>query len=167
MTELATAVIEAAQAPELATAPGLTVSEFAQRIGVRERTLQQALRRGRIQADRLQEMDGVLRIVDPEGAAKDFHRHQDAQKARWPMVARERARLLRQQTRKLRLANAERERKLVNRDEIENLYAQKVVTVRDKLLSVPARFKLHVPEVTDAGLIVLDQLIRETLEELS
>src|SRR4030095_2898157 len=153
--------------------PSLSIAALAIRLGVREGTVRKAVQSGRITAEcYTMDMDGTVLITDVAGAERDFWSNQDVVKHHhmpsassprgWSSVSRARAQLIRQQTRKLELANRERRRQLVSRKAVEGHYGQRVVTGRDKFLALPARFKLEVGHSTDSDLQILDRLIRDT-----
>jgi phage terminase Nu1 subunit (DNA packaging protein) len=51
--------------------------------------------------------------------------------------------------------------------DVEILYGTRVVSARTRLLSIPSRAKQRLPHLSPSDLAVLDELIREALEELS
>jgi phage terminase Nu1 subunit (DNA packaging protein) len=55
----------------------------------------------------------------------------------------------------------------VSRRETELAFANVVRAARDRLLSIPSRVKHRMPEISNAGLRLLDELIRGTLEDLA
>ena len=59
------------------------------------------------------------------------------------------------------------EKKLLPRDQVEKVWANAVTIARTKLLAIPTRARQRIPHLTLEEVAIVEELIRETLEDLS
>jgi phage terminase Nu1 subunit (DNA packaging protein) len=72
-----------------------------------------------------------------------------------------------ERARKLRLENDTREGQLAPVAEYKRRETARVVRAKNQLLALPSRVKQRLPHIASEDLIVLDELVRKTLEELA
>jgi len=152
---------------------GVGLREFARRHGVTLGAVQRAIRDGRLTVAR--DRRGRPRIGDAASAAREWAR--TTQSDRRPVngaSARQRgtyiatvtslakARLERQE-----LENAQRRGQLVDGAAMRARMADAFLHCRTKLLAVAAKAKSRLPHLTQADVLAIDALVRETLEDLA
>lgn len=150
--------------------PGaMSVNAYAEHIGVRIRAVQKAIEAGRLERSIGHDAHGKPQIIDVALADQEWNTNggRHPQSGGLTTIARERQKLIQAQRRKVNLHIRERLRDLVPRRAIEIRFATRVVTARTKLLGIPSRAKQRIPHLTTADLAVLDELVREALEELA
>lgn len=150
----------------------ISVNAFAKRLGVDEKAVRKAIASGRIERGVGRGADGAPVITDPELATAEFHQNRDVAKVRGPAAggistADARRELIREQTRKLKIANDLRLRELLPAGEAQRAWGGLVVAAKTKLLGLPSLAKQRLPHLTLDDLAVLDQLVREALEQLA
>jgi len=150
--------------------PPMSVNAFAGHVGVDEKAVRKGIRNGRLTQSIGRNTQGHPVILDVALAEQEWERNRDTTKVRGPdfaTIADHRKRLVQAQTRKIQQAYREKARQLVPARAIEIRFSTRVVTARTKLLGLPSRMKQRCPHLTAADLQVLDELIREALEELA
>lgn len=146
----------------------LSINAFAKRLGVGIDQVQKALRSGRLERSVGTNAKGKPVIADVALAELEWKTND----ARHPKsgglttIAKERQALIQAQRRKIELHIRERRADLVDRRKVEIRFATRVVTARTKLLALPTRMKQRVPHLTTADLALVEEIIREALEEL-
>lgn len=151
-------------------AASLSVSAFAKRLGVDEKAVRKAIQNGRLERGVGRDARGAPVITDVDVAGLEFRQNRDASKVRDNSVATTadaRRALIREQTRKLKIANDLKAREMIPRQEAEHLWSTQAVAVRTKLLGVPSAFRQRCPHITKGDMDTLDALIREALEALA
>jgi phage terminase Nu1 subunit (DNA packaging protein) len=169
----------------------LSLRAFARRQGVALSAVQRAIADGRLAQAVGRDEQGRPCIVDaeraaaeweantrprvaagkaaagrPAGAAEGSQAPADAAGAGSPLAAATlRERLAR--ARAIELETAMKERELVPAREAEIRWTGYVVGCKTKLLGVPSRAKQRLPQLSVGDLAVLDELVREALEELA
>jgi phage terminase Nu1 subunit (DNA packaging protein) len=67
----------------------------------------------------------------------------------------------------LELERKQKEKLLLPADQVERVWANTVATVKTKLLAVPTRLRQRIPHLSLEEVAIADELIRESLIELS
>ena len=67
----------------------------------------------------------------------------------------------------LELERKQKEKLLLPADQVERVWANTVATVKTKLLAVPTRLRQRIPHLSLEEVAIADELIRESLMELS
>ena len=148
----------------------MSVKLFAVRLGVDREAVRKAIANGRLTKSIGHNSRGWPEILDVALAEREWTENQDIAKVRGPAmvgIGDHRKRLIKAQTRKLNQAYRERAGKLVSAQEVEMRWSTLIVTARNKLLGIPSRARQRSPELTAAQMAVIDELIREALEELA
>ena len=155
----------------------VTASEYARRIGVTPGAVTRAIKTGRITAEK---RDGKW-MIDPEGAAREWAEStkyrieasgaRELQKAigAGPRRSIKDSRAMREEY-EARLARLKYETavgELIRADEAESTWCSIVALARTKLLAVPSRAKIRMPELSAEQVTAVEELIRDALEELS
>jgi phage terminase Nu1 subunit (DNA packaging protein) len=158
--------------PQAERSGRLSARAFARRVGVDEAQVRKAIRTGRLERC-LGRWQGRVVIADVALADREWRENQDPAKAPTPgrgrrsTVADARRRVLDLQAAKLQQDYDLRAGTLVAIDEVETRLTPMILQARNQLLGLPAHAKQRLPHLTPADLAVLDQLVREALEELA
>ena len=146
----------------------LAVNAYAKHRGVRIAAVQNAIAHGWLERSLGQDARGKPQIIDVALADQEWAERggRHPKSAGLTTIAQERQRLLQAQRRKIDLHIRERRGDLIPRRKMEIRFATRVVTARTKLLGIPSRAKQRIPHLTTADLGVLEDLIREALDEL-
>ena len=159
----------------------MSLRAFARKLGVNHTAVVKAVREGRLVRSVTRKPSGQPMITDVELALKEWAGQVAPAEPSDPLTAPPppsapaepktltAARLQKaiEQVRALRLANDEKAGKLAPVEDMERRFTTRVVAARTRLLGVPSRAKQRLPHLTTADLAVLDELIREALDELS
>ena len=62
---------------------------------------------------------------------------------------------------------AEKEGELIRADEVTKAWGEIVAITRTKMMAVPTKAKQRIPEISADDFVVLEEIVREALEELS
>jgi len=152
------------------------VAQFARQLGVTKQAVRVAIEDARVTAVGYDKRNHRLVITDPELARQQW---ETQTQPRSPNVAANghatpapkslAAATLRERMARAKVLELEYRRKrrqLVPLKDYELGEAARVVAARTKLLGIPSRAKQRLPHLTPGDLEVLDELVRESLEEL-
>jgi phage terminase Nu1 subunit (DNA packaging protein) len=157
----------------------MSVRAFARLIGVSHTSVQNAIREGRlVRSVTRTSTTGTPVITDPDlarqewaGAGAGVAAGSGTAPAGDPgqpkTLTAARLQKAIEQVRALRLANDQRAGKLAPVEEMERRFTTRVVAARTKILGVPSRAKQRLPHLTTTDLAVIDELLREALEDLA
>lgn len=151
------------------------IRAFARSIGVNQRAIQRAIADGRITS--VERTKRGWRITDAAAARAELEantrpRARDAGQveAQKPDPTTLSAATLRERLARAKLIELDYERKrrtLIPLRDAEMSWSALVVAARTRLLGVPSRAKQRLPSLSAADVAVLDELIREALDELA
>ncbi len=158
-----------------ASSARVSLPAYAKRRGQSRTAIQRAIREGRLTQRSVGQDARGRWLIDPILADREWEAHTR------PKVTAEKTRPVgkpsglalatqRERESRAKLAELEYQKKsasLVRASEVEHRWSAIVVGVRTSLLGLPTRTKQRLPHLTVADLAVLDDLIRETLEELA
>lgn len=150
----------------------MTLAEFGALIGADEKTVRTSIANGRLQRGIARDGRGAWTVVDAKLAALDWEQNRDESKVRREPRAGEttadaRREQLREQTRKLRLANDLREGTLVVAKDARDAWIALVVEAKTAARGIPSKAKQRLPHLTVADVLALEELVAEVLEHLA
>jgi phage terminase Nu1 subunit (DNA packaging protein) len=165
-------------------ATGLSLRDFAARLGVSASSVSRAIMTGRIPAGCVQrDKAGRPRVVRVQQALAAWRENRNEAMTRkpagrlptTPLPARRktpsqsesRAIEADYRARMAQLDYEERVRQLVDAEWIEARLAQVFAVVRNRLLGVPSKAKNAIPRLTVADVELLEEMIRDALEALA
>jgi len=156
----------------------ITPAEFARQMGVSPQAVHRAMKEGRITASHDEQ---GRTLINPETAAREWSENTryrieangarslqktvDAIPKRSQLDARAVREAYEAKMTELKYKRAVGE--LVRADEVLAGWSTIITMARTKLLGVPSKAKLRIPELTTAQVGILDELIREALDDLS
>lgn len=168
--------------------PGLmSCRAYAKRRGVNAMTVSLAIRDGRLSKSIVRDAMGQPKIADPELADREWEANTDpvrvanALAGREPQISETRAvsavdepETTASATQRLKAAQADLKElelakecgKLVNVLEVRHEWADLLSQCRSRLLAIPVRARQSIPSLSVAEVTIIEDLIREALEDL-
>lgn len=151
-----------------------SVRAFARHLGVSHTAVRKAIDSGRL-AGSVVWLDGKPKIANVELAETEWHGGRRPQATDEPDADADegsgypahRARREAAQADLAELKLRERRGELVVAEEVAREWADQVVAVKTRLLGVPTRLRQQLPSVSSAVAGMVEDLIREVLEELA
>jgi phage terminase Nu1 subunit (DNA packaging protein) len=177
--------------PDQSQKPAQPLSQraFAKLAGVSVEAVNQAIRAGRLSKSLTYDADGIAKIADPELALEEWARNTDLSRAPDAVKARAAslgilppgdggdgpaaalavasAREKRARAELAELKAAKEAGRLVVAADVEAGLVDMVTTCRARLLAIPSKAKLVIPHLTIDDIAALEQLVRESLEDLA
>lgn len=159
----------------MADSPLLSVSSYAKHRGDTRQAVEKAIKTGRLQKSLTRDAKGRS-WINPELADQEWAQNTDYTDApqRAPeavesddSIAGASAREKHWRAKLAELKFKEAAGELVSAKEVERKWSDVLTTVKTRLLGIPTRAKQQCPELTVGTIAKLDDLIRETLQELS
>lgn len=141
----------------------LSLRAYAKHRGVTLKAVQEAIEYGRIQ-----KTNGK---VDPIAADKEWQEKTNPAMARGktdiPEYHRSRAIREAYEAQLAKLEYEEKAGKLINAEETRLAWLKIITTTKTKLLAIPSKARASLPHLALGDIATLEELIRETLEELA
>ncbi len=152
---------------------GCTLAEYARHRGVTQQAVSMAIRDGRLHDSIDSSNPKRLRIADIDAADREWDEKSD--NTRKPNGAGQFGAQLQENAAREKHFRAllaeldykKRAGELVPADEARAAVIEKFTAVKTKLLGIPARIKQRLPHIELADVQVIDELVRETLEDLA
>lgn len=153
----------------------ITQTEYAKRRGNSPAAVSIAIRDGRLRDSLLKLPSGRTVIADPDRADAEWEANtqrstkgqEELEKLGVQAVAVSEARIKAAKASMVELDAQRKQGRLIPVEEARAAVMNDYAVVRTKLLGVPARAKHRAPHLTAADVAVIDELIREALEELA
>lgn len=141
----------------------LSLRAYAKHRGVTLKAVQEAIEYGRIQ-----KTDGK---IDPTTADKEWQEKTNPAMARGKteVLDYHRSRAIREayEAQLAKLEYEEKTGKLVNAEETRMAWLKIITTAKTKLLAIPSKARASLPHLTLSDIATLEELVRQTLEDLA
>lgn len=149
-----------------------SLAEIARRVGVTDEAVRKAARKRQL-TDGVSIEGNSVKVHDVEAAVEQWHSMpsrapadpdtQDVQASYWVAKARRESALADM----AEIEVAERRGELISVDDARTDVSDKFTIVRTRILGVPTRIAQRLPKLAAEVVPVLDELLREALEELA
>lgn len=143
---------------------------YAELRGVSRQAVEQAIAEGRISVKKAE--DGRA-LLDPDVADKEWDRNtgpsgkRDNMQGSGPTYSQSRAFREAYRAKLAELEFKEKSGKLVDADEVKKKWSQLIAITRNKILGIPSKAKSQIPHLGIDEIGVLDELVREALNEIA
>ncbi len=148
----------------------MKIREFARHIGVTHPAILKGCKSGRLDRSLTRDKRGRVTDIDPDVGEVEWRENaarQSPSDGDSPSLRASRARRENALAHLAEIELAEREGKLVDAQAIQSKIVTVFTNCRNRLLGIPSKLKQRRPEMTLEQIRIVDDCIRETLEELA
>jgi len=159
----------------------VTAAQFSRDIKVTKAAVSKALKSGRLDEAKVNRDGKVFLVKDkafniweqtsdpsqPRARKKDVVKTIGSSGEDVPSFNESRAKREAMMARLAEIDVEEREKLLVPSEEVKNAWIQLVTIAKTKVLGIPTKAKQRIPDLDKGAMALLDEIVRETLEDLA
>ena len=159
----------------------VTAAQFSRDIKVTKAAVSKALKSGRLDEAKVNRDGKVFLVKDkafniweqtsdpsqPRARKKDVVKDIGSSGEEVPSFNESRAKREAMMARLAEIDVEEREKLLVPSEEVKNAWIQLVTIAKTKVLGIPTKAKQRIPDLDKGAMTLLDEIVRETLEDLA